>query len=64
MRVDAGAIAPTHSHNQLEQIYILDGEFHDEHNCYKKGDFVVRAPGELHTGGSNTGARLLVYYSK
>ncbi len=64
MKVDAGAEADPHAHDeQLEQIYVLEGDFYDEYRVYGSGDFVVRAPGEIHTGGSVRGALVLLFYS-
>ena len=63
MKVEAGALAEIHSHDQLEQVYVLEGEFFDEYRDYGAGDFVVRAPGALHTGGSRSGALVLLVYS-
>ncbi len=63
MKVEAGAEADPHAHEQLEQVYVLEGEFYDEHRIYGPGDFVVRAPGEIHTGGSMRGALVLLFYS-
>jgi anti-sigma factor ChrR (cupin superfamily) len=63
MKVDAGALAPPHAHDNLEQVYVLEGEFHDEYRTYGPGDFIVRAPGAIHTGGSDSGALVLLVYS-
>ncbi|MEQ8665128.1 MAG: cupin domain-containing protein [Rhodospirillales bacterium] len=63
MKVEAGALSPSHMHDQLEQVFVIDGTFYDEYRNYEAGDFIVRAPGALHTGGSRDGALLLVVYS-
>jgi len=63
MKMDAGAEAELHAHEDLEQIYVLEGEFHDTEQTYKAGDLVVRAPGAMHTGGSRDGAVMLLVYS-
>ena len=63
MKVEAGALAAPHSHDQLEQVLVLEGEFYDEYRDYGPGDFVVRAPGAMHTGGSRSGATVLLIYS-
>ena len=64
MKVEAGAEALPHTHDQLEQVFVLEGEFYDEYRSYGPGDFIVRAPGAIHTGGSKTGALLLLIYSR
>ena len=63
MKVDAGVDAAPHAHDNLEQVYVLEGEFHDEYRTYGPGDFIVRAPGAIHQGGSKTGALVLLVYS-
>lgn len=63
MKVAPGADAPMHDHQQLEQIYVIEGEFSDQDNTYRAGDFAVRAPGFLHTASSKTGALVLLFYA-
>ena len=63
MKVDAGAWSPDHSHEQTEQIYVLEGSFYDAEQEYGPGDFVVRAPGAMHTAGSKQGAIVLLVYT-
>ena len=63
MKVDAGAFSEMHGHRQYEQIYVLEGSFYDQDNVYGPGDFIVRAPGALHTAGSEEGALVLLFYS-
>ncbi len=63
MKVEAGTLAAPHSHDQLEQVRVLEGEFYDEYRVYGPGDFIVRAPGAIHTGGSKNGALVLLIYS-
>lgn len=63
MKVEAGALAVQHNHDQLEQVLVLEGEFYDEYRNYGPGDFIVRAPGAMHTGGSKNGAVVLLIYS-
>jgi quercetin dioxygenase-like cupin family protein len=63
MKVDPGAFAPSHAHEELEQVYVLQGSFYDQDRVIGAGDFVCRAPGEPHTSGSNEGAVVLLVYS-
>ena len=63
MKVEAGALSVPHSHDQLEQVFVLEGGFYDEYRDYGPGDFIVRAPGAMHTGGSRNGATVLLIYS-
>ncbi len=64
MKVDPGAWSPSHAHEELEQIYVLSGEFYDEEKTYTPGDYIIRAPGAMHTAGSEDGAVVLLMYSK
>ncbi len=63
MRVDPGASAPAHAHEETEQIYVIEGSFHDDDTTYRAGDFAIRAPGTMHTAGSETGAIVMLIYS-
>ena len=63
MKVDAGAFSPMHAHGDLEQIYILEGSLYDQDNTYQAGQFIVRAPGTMHTTGSKNGAIALLFYA-
>ena len=62
MRLDPGASAGLHSHDQLEEIVVLSGEFHDEQNSYPAGHYCVRAIGESHTAASVSGCVVLLIY--
>ena len=63
MKVDPGTESPPHAHDELEQIFVLEGDFYDEESTYRTGDFAVRAPGAMHTGGTKNGALVLLVYS-
>jgi hypothetical protein len=39
MKVAPGAFADVHSHELLEEIYVLEGEFADQTQCYAKGQY-------------------------
>lgn len=64
MKIEPGTFAGTHSHAEVEQIYVLDGEFYDDDASYGVGDYVVRAAGADHVSGSREGALMLVTYSR
>jgi anti-sigma factor ChrR (cupin superfamily) len=64
MKVDAGAFAPMHAHDEVEQIYVLEGSFYDQERTVTAGDFIVRAAGTMHESGSKTGAVVLLVYTK
>ena len=62
MRVDPGAHAELHHHDQLEEIFVLEGEFSDQHRTYGPGEYCVRAPGAEHTSHSVDGCTVLLVY--
>ena len=64
MKIDPGAFAGRHSHEELEQIYVLEGSFYDEERVLQAGDYCCRAAGAPHTSGSKDGAIVLLVYSK
>lgn len=63
MKVDPGASAPMHAHDELEQIFVLEGSFYDQTATYRAGDYAIRAPATAHTAGSEDGATVLLVYS-
>ena len=63
MRVEAGTVTKPHAHDRYEQVYILDGSLYDADGTeHPAGSYIVRAPGAVHGGGSQTGATMLVIY--
>ena len=65
MRVEPGAYSPPHAHEgELEQIYVLEGSFYDDDRLMRAGDFCCRAPGAMHSAGSDEGAVVLLVYSE
>ena len=62
MRIDAGAHADLHHHDQLEEILVLEGEFSDEDRSYGPGQYCIRAPGAEHTAHSVGGCTVLLVY--
>jgi len=63
MKVEPGAFSPPHAHHEVEQIYVLEGSFYDQQKTYGAGEYIVRAPGAMHTAGSDNGALVLLFYS-
>jgi anti-sigma factor ChrR (cupin superfamily) len=64
MKIDPGAWFPLHAHEEMEQIYVLQGSFFDQDRTLRAGDYACRAPGAIHTAGSKEGAVLLLIYSR
>jgi anti-sigma factor ChrR (cupin superfamily) len=63
MKVEAGAFSELHAHDEIEQIYVIEGSFYDQLKTYRAGDYIVRAPGAMHTAGSESGALVMLVYS-
>lgn len=64
MKSDPGASSALHSHEEIEQIYVLEGSFSDAEGTYGPGDFVIRAAGAPHLTSGTTGSLSLVIYSR
>lgn len=65
MKVDPGAFVPIHAHTgELEQIYVIEGSFYDQHATLKAGDYCCRAPDAPHLAGSKDGAILMLIYTR
>lgn len=62
-RLEPGAQSAPHAHDELEQIYVLEGSFHDGDKLLRSGDHCVRGAGVMHTAQSSDGALVLVVYS-
>ncbi|WP_062345772.1 cupin domain-containing protein [Novosphingobium sp. CCH12-A3] len=62
MKMEPGAYSPPHSHDHLEQIFVIQGEFYDADRHYGAGDFLVRLAGTPHIAGTREGATMLVTY--
>lgn len=63
MKSDPGAGSALHSHEEIEQIYVLEGSFSDADGTYGPGDFILRAPGAPHLSTCEQGSLSLVIYS-
>lgn len=64
MKIDPGATSAAHAHEEIEQIFVLEGSFYDDAGEVGPGGFVCRAPGAIHTAGSRTGATMLLVYMR
>jgi anti-sigma factor ChrR (cupin superfamily) len=64
MKMDPGAHSPSHSHDMLEEVLVLEGEFSDaEHEC-RAGQYCIRAIGAEHETMSKGGGVVLLIYRK
>jgi anti-sigma factor ChrR (cupin superfamily) len=64
MKIEPGAFAPSHAHEEFEQFYVLEGSLYDEQGTMEAGDFVCRPPGVEHIAGSEHGALVLLVYTR
>ena len=62
MKIDPGAFATLHSHDLLEEIFVVSGQFRDQHRTYPPGHYCVRAVGDMHTATSDEGCIVLLVY--
>lgn len=62
MKLDPGSRSPMHSHEQLEEILVLEGSFSDQDNTYTAGQYCIRAVGAEHETWSDTGGTVLLIY--
>jgi anti-sigma factor ChrR (cupin superfamily) len=49
-----------HTHDEGEEIFVLDGVFADEHGEYRAGTYLRNPPGSVHAPFSATGCTLFV----
>jgi anti-sigma factor ChrR (cupin superfamily) len=63
MKIAAGPIGILHAHDEIEQIYLMEGDFFDDEASYGPGDFLLRMPGAQHRAGSKNGCTMLIVYA-
>ena len=65
VRLDPGAVYPPHRHNDIEEIYLLEGHFLVEGIDMQPGDYCRSEPGSIH-GPSKTesGGLILIFSSE
>jgi anti-sigma factor ChrR (cupin superfamily) len=62
-KAEPGPLGVLHAHDEIEQIYVLEGDFFDDDASYGPGDFVLRMPGTMHRAGSKNGCTMLITYT-
>jgi anti-sigma factor ChrR (cupin superfamily) len=62
-KVGPGPLGEMHAHDEIEQIYVIEGDFYDDDACYNPGDFVLRMPGAMHRAGSKNGCTMFIVYA-
>ncbi len=60
VKYEAGGKFRTHSHPQGEEIYVLEGEFCDDHGRYPAGTYLLNPDGTQHAPFSEKGCILFV----
>ncbi len=60
VKYDAGGKFHTHTHPQGEEIFVLEGEFCDDHGRYPAGTYLLNPDGTQHAPYSDQGCTLLV----
>lgn len=60
VKYEAGGKFRTHTHPQGEEIFVLEGEFCDDHGRYPAGTYLLNPDGTEHAPFSDNGCTLLV----
>ena len=63
-RLEPGAVIPDHVHTEIEQTYVLEGEFEDDEGVAEAGDFIWRPAGSRHVARSPKGCLILGFFLK
>ena len=63
-KLEPGAVIPDHVHNEIEQTYVLEGEFEDDDGVATAGDFIWRPAGNRHEARSPGGCLILGFFLK
>lgn len=62
-KVPQAPLGELHAHDEIEQIYVIEGDFFDDDASYGAGDFVLRMPGTMHRAGSKNGCLMMIVYA-
>ena len=63
-KLDPGAGIREHTHEDLEQTYVLEGSLVDDEGECTAGNFVIRAKGSRHAPTAPNGCTMLVFFLK
>ena len=63
-KLEPGAGIPPHTHEDLEQTYVLEGSLVDDEGECTAGNFVIRAKGSRHAPRAPRGCTMLVFFLK
>jgi len=63
-RLEPGSGIPQHTHEDLEQTFVLEGSLKDDEGECTAGNFVIRAKGSRHAPTAPNGCTMLVFFLK
>ena len=63
-KLDPGARIPPHTHEDLEQTFVLEGSLVDDEGECRPGNFVIRAKGSRHSPVAPNGCTMVVFFLK
>ena len=63
-KLEPGAGIREHTHEDLEQTYVLEGSLADDEGECTAGNFVIRAKGSRHAPTAPKGCTMLVFFLK
>ena len=63
-KLEPGAGIREHTHEDLEQTYVLEGSLVDDEGECTAGNFVIRAKGSRHAPRAPKGCTMLVFFLK
>jgi anti-sigma factor ChrR (cupin superfamily) len=63
-KLEPGAGIRAHTHEDLEQTYVLEGSLVDDEGECTAGNFVIRAKGSRHAPIAPNGCTMLVFFLK
>jgi anti-sigma factor ChrR (cupin superfamily) len=63
-KLEPGAGIPHHTHEDLEQTFVLEGSLEDDEGACTAGNFVIRAKGSRHAPTAPNGCTMLVFFLK
>jgi quercetin dioxygenase-like cupin family protein len=63
-KLEPGAGIPPHTHEDLEQTFVLEGSLVDDEGECTAGNFVIRAKGSRHSPVAPKGCTMLVFFLK
>jgi anti-sigma factor ChrR (cupin superfamily) len=63
-KLEPGAGIREHTHEDLEQTYVLEGSLVDDEGECTAGNFVIRAKGSRHAPKAPNGCTMLVFFLK